>query len=310
MSLASARDSAASSALARRRTLNGILCMLAAGGCFATMDTLVKWLSPRFSVMQIIFFRSLFAFVPIALQIAREGGLTALRTTRLRDHVGRSLFGFFSLVGFIYAFGRMPLADVVAIGFSAPIFITALSVPLLGETVGIRRWSAVLVGFIGVLVMVRPGSGVFGQVALVALGGTLLYSLAMVFVRRLGRTESTGAITFYYTLVCTAAGAASLPFVWVTPDVADAAWLVTIGLIGGCGQILVTAAFRNGPAAVVAPFDYASILYVSLLGYAIWGDVPDRILVLGAAIVVASGLYILHRESRRTTPQAVTQNPA
>jgi hypothetical protein len=124
---------------AQRRALTGILCMLAAGLCFAMMDTLVKWLSPRFSVMQIIFFRSLFAFVPIALQIAHEGGLATLRTNRLRDHLGRSLVGLFSLVGFIYAFGRMPLADVVAIGFSAPIFITALSVPLLGETVGALR---------------------------------------------------------------------------------------------------------------------------------------------------------------------------
>jgi drug/metabolite transporter (DMT)-like permease len=308
MSLASALDSGASSALARRRALTGILCMLAAGLCFALMDTLVKWLSPRFSVMQIIFFRSLFAFVPIALQIAHEGGLATLRTNRLRDHLGRSLVGLFSLVGFIYAFGRMPLADVVAIGFSAPIFITALSVPLLGETVGVRRWSAVVVGFLGVLVMVRPGSGVFGYLALVVLGATALYGLAMIFIRRLGRTESTGAITFYYTLICTSVGAASLPFVWVTPNLVDGALLVTIGLIGGCGQLLVTAAFRSGPAAVVAPFDYASILYVSLLGYAIWGDVPDRILILGAAIVVASGLYILHREARRA-PQVATQNP-
>jgi drug/metabolite transporter (DMT)-like permease len=300
MSLSSTRDSAASTALARRRTLNGILFMLAGSLCFAFMDTLVKWLSPRFSVMQIMFFRSFFALLPVLLQIAREGGLATLRTRRLHDHMARSLSGFFSLMGFVYAFGRMPLADVVAIGFSAPIFITALSVPLLGESVGIRRWSAVIVGFVGVLVMVRPGSGVFGQLALIVLGATMLYALNMIFIRRLGRTESTGAITFYYTATCSLLSAASLPFVWVTPSLTDGALLVVVGLIGGVGQLLVTAAFRNGPAAVIAPFDYASILYVTLLGYAIWGDLPDRILIVGAAIVVASGLYIVHREGRRT----------
>ncbi len=299
MSLISTGSRKGQRTAAQRRTLNGILFMLAGGVCFALMDTLVKWLSPRFSVMQIVFFRSFFAFLPIGLQIVREGGRAALRTNHLRGHITRALFGFFSLMGFIYAFGRMPLADVVAIGFSAPIFITALSVPLLGESVGIRRWSAVVVGFIGVLVMVRPGSGIFGQLALVVLGATALYGLAMIFIRRLGRTESTGAITFYYTLTCSILGAASLPFVWVTPDVTDAVLLITVGLIGGCGQLLVTAAFRNGPAAVIAPFDYASILYVTVLGYAIWGDLPDRILLLGAAIVVASGIYIVHREGRR-----------
>jgi drug/metabolite transporter (DMT)-like permease len=287
---------------ARGNVLAGILSMLAGGVCFAVMDALVKWESPRFSVMQIIFFRSIFAFLPIVMQLAREGWRSALRTRRLGDHAGRSLFGFVSLFCFLYAFGRMPLADVVAIGFSAPIFITALSPSLLGEHVGPRRWGAVLVGFIGVLIMVRPGSGIFAGQALVALAGTLLYGLAMIFTRRLGRTESTGAIAFYYTLACSAIGAASLPFVWVTPGVVDGLLLAALGIIGGCGQLLVTAAFRNGPAAVIAPFDYASMLYVSLIGYAVWGDVPDQLLLLGAAIVIASGFYILHRETRRRTP--------
>jgi drug/metabolite transporter (DMT)-like permease len=258
--------------------------------------------------MQIIFFRSFFALLPVLLQVAREGGLATLRTRRLRGHLGRSLSGFFSLIGFVYAFGRMPLADVVAIGFSAPIFITALSAPLLGESVGFRRWSAVVVGFAGVLVMVRPGSGIFGQLALVVLGATALYGLNMIFIRRLGRTESTGAITFCYTVCCSLLGAAALPFVWVTPGLADAALLVVVGLIGGFGQLFVTAAFRNGPAAVIAPFDYASILYVTAFGYAIWGDLPDRILLLGAAIVVASGIYIVHRESRRGTAPVPASN--
>jgi drug/metabolite transporter (DMT)-like permease len=293
---------AAPSAAAGRAVLRGIVSVLLATLCFAIMDSLVKWVAPRIPVMQIVFFRSLFAFVPIALLIARDGGRTTLRTRRLGDHAKRSLCGVVSLAGFIYAFGHMPLADAVGIGFSAPLFITALSVPLLGERVGARRWSAVLVGFVGVIVMVRPGRGVLDPAAAVALGATMLYALAMIFIRSLGRSESTGAIAFYYTLLCSLIGAAFLPFQWVTPHPVDAVLLVVIGLVGGCGQLLITSAFRNAPAAVIAPFDYVSMLYVSLIGYAVWGDVPDSALLLGAVIVVASGLYILQRETRRAAP--------
>lgn len=281
--------------------LRGILCMLVGGCCFAIMDSLVKWVAPRCPVMQIIFFRSLFAFLPIGLAVAREGGVAALRTQRLGGHANRSLCGLLSLVCFVYAFGHMPLADAVGIGFSAPLFITALSVPMLGESVGMRRWCAVLVGFIGVLIMVRPGSGVFQAAALAALTATVLYALSMIFIRRLGETERTSAIAFYYTLTSVVISGATLPFVWATPNAIDAVLLVIIGLVGGAGQIFITAAFRSAPAAIVAPFDYASILYVSLIGYAVWGDVPDGPLLIGAAILIVSGLYILHRETRRAS---------
>jgi drug/metabolite transporter (DMT)-like permease len=294
------RDRSARGAM-RVNPVRGIACMLAGSASFAIMDALVKWVAPRIPLTEIIFFRSLFAFLPILWLLRREGGFAALRTRRPGDHAVRSLFGFASLACFVYAFGRMPLANVVAIGFSAPIFITALSVPLIGESVGIRRWSAVLVGFLGVLVMVRPDGGLLAGEGLVALAGTLLYSLAMIAIRRLGETEGTGAIAFYNTLVCTLIAMAALPFTWSTPSTADALWLVALGIVGGFGQIFVTAAFRNAPAAVVAPFDYASMLYATAIGYAVWGDLPDRTLLLGAVIVVASGLYILHREALATT---------
>jgi drug/metabolite transporter (DMT)-like permease len=294
---------AMASGKARGTVLRGILSMLLGGACFAVMDALVKGVAPRFPVLQIIFFRSLFAFLPILMQIRREGGRAALRTRHLGGHLRRSLCGFLSLSGFVYAFGNMPLADVIAIGFSAPIFITALSVPLLGESVGIRRWSAVLVGFVGVLIMVRPGTGLFQETALIALVSTLFYGLAMIFIRGLGRTEGTGAIAFYYSLTCTVLAGASLPFLWVTPSLGDLLLLVTIGLVGGCGQLFVTAAFRIGPVAVIAPFDYATMIYGAVLGFVFWGEVPDRLLIVGAVIVVASGLYILHRETRRARAQ-------
>ena len=280
--------------------LRGILSMLLAVALFAGMDAVIKHLSPTFPVMQIVFFRSLFAFLPIGLLLWREGGLAALRTNRPFEHAKRSIFGVMSLVCFVYAFGRMPLAEVVAIGFSAPLFITALSVPLLGEAVGWRRWSAVLVGFAGVLVMVRPGAGVFAPAALVALAAALFYAFAMIFIRSLGRSEGTGCIAFYFMLACLVVGAVFMPFQWVTPRAADWPALAALGLLGGFAQLFITAAFRLAPAALVAPFDYSSMIHVTILGYVFWGEVPDAPLFVGAAIVVASGIYILHRERART----------
>jgi drug/metabolite transporter (DMT)-like permease len=193
----------------------------------------------------------------------------------------------------------LPLAEAVAIGYAAPIFITALSVPLLGEAVGVRRWSAVCVGFAGVLVMIRPGAAVFEASSLVALLAALFYAFAMIFIRRLGRTESTACIAFYFTLTCAVVSAPFLPLQWVAPDLPQAILLVAVGLIGGVAQLAVTAAFRAAPAAVVAPFDYSSMLYVTVIGYAVWGEMPDRLIFAGAAVVIASGLYILHRERVR-----------
>jgi drug/metabolite transporter (DMT)-like permease len=286
-------------AAARNSAVRGIAFMLAGGACFALMDSLIKWVSPRFAISQIIFFRSLFALLPIGAMAAREGGLRALRTARPGGQAIRALCGLASLYCFVYAFSHMPLADAIGIGFSAPILITALSVPLLGESVGIRRWSAVLVGFVGVIIIVRPGSGVLQATALIALAGTLFYALAMILIRQLGRSETTIAIAFYYSATCIVVTGAALPFQWAMPNAADGLCLLALGVIGGFGQLFVTTAFRSAPVAIVAPFDYVSIIYVSLIGYAVWGDVPDAPLLVGAAILVASGLYILHRETRR-----------
>ncbi|BBK31091.1 EamA domain-containing membrane protein RarD [Stella humosa] len=281
----------------------GILFMLGAVACFVVMDALIKWLSAKFPTMQVVFFRSLFALVPIAVLVIQQGGIARLKTKRPAMHALRCLIGLGSMVCFFHAFRVMPLADVIAIGFAAPLFVTALSVPLLKEKVGIRRWSAVVVGFAGVLIMVRPGADVFEIGAGVALIGTVLYSLAMILMRDLGRTDTTTAITFYFTMAGTIVAGAAIPFVWVEPVGMDWALLVLVGLIGGVAQLLMTQAFRLTPVAVIAPFDYTAMLWGSILGYAVWGEIPDALLWVGAAIVAASGLYIVHRETRLRIPR-------
>ena len=275
----------------------GIASMLLAVAIFSCMDGLIKWLSATYPTIEIVFFRSAFAFLPLLPALLR-GGRAALRTRRPFVQAGRAAIGLVSMAAFFYCFRQMPLADVFGIAFSAPIFVTAFSVPLLGERVGIRRWSAVVVGFLGVLVMVRPDSGLFASASWIALFATVLYALGQIFVRDLTRTETTTCIVFYVTLTTTLVSATAMPFVWVMPGPGDAALLAAVGILGGLAQLAFTRAFRLAPAAVVSPFDYTGLLYAGVIGYSVWGDVPTLTFLVGAAIVMASGLYILHRETR------------
>jgi drug/metabolite transporter (DMT)-like permease len=245
-----------------------------------------------------VFFRSSFAFVPLLPPLLR-GGRAALRTRRPLTQAGRAGLGLISMIAFFYCFRLMPLADVFGIAFSAPIFVTALSVPMLGEKVGIRRWSAVVVGFVGVLIMLRPDTGVFASASSIALFATALYALGQIFVRDLTKTETTACIVFYVTLTTTTVSALALPFIWVTPSWRDAPLLAAVGILGGMAQLAFTRAFRLAPAAVVSPFDYTGLLYAGVIGYYIWGDIPTVTFLVGAAIVMASGLYILYRETVR-----------
>jgi len=280
-----------------------IMMMAASVAFFAVMDALVKDLGARYPTMQVVFFRSLFAFVPILFLILHSGSLKALKVNSIGGHLLRSLVGVAAMFCFFHAYVRMPLADVVAISFAAPVFVVALSVPLLGEKVGPRRWSAVLVGFIGVLIMIRPDGGLLTSVALVPLIGTLFFALAMIVLRRLGRTETSASVAFTFTLSCTVVSGLALPFVWVAPDLVDLLALIAVGLLGGVGQILMTAAFKHGDVAVIAPFEYSAMIWATLLGFVFWGEVPGLNIWIGVAIVMASGLFILFREANLRLPR-------
>jgi len=277
----------------------GIAFMLLAVLLYGSMDALIKLQAARYPVIEVVFFRSLFALLPLALLILHGGGRKTLATRQPRLQALRAIVGFVSLVCFFQAFALMPLADVVAIGFSAPLFITALSVPLLGEQVGWRRWSAVLAGFAGVLIMVRPGSDIFGLAAGVALLATLTYALSIIIIRRLSATDGDAPTVASFTCFAVLGSGIVLPFYWVMPAPADWLMLVATGLLGGTGQIAFTRAFALAPPVIVAPFDYANMLLATALGYVIWGDVPTAPVFLGAALVIASGLYIVYREAIR-----------
>lgn len=279
--------------------LRGVALMMIAVALYSIMDALVKGLAQIYHPFQVAFFRGLFALVPIGVMIGLRGGVGQLATRRIGGHAVRSAFGIVALLSFFYAFGHMKLADVVAIGFAAPLFITALSVPMLGERVGWRRWTAVVVGFLGVILVVDPGAGLLDLVALIALGAALAYALAVVTIRRLAATESNAAIVFYFSVATAAVCGAMMPFLWISPTLEHMALLILIGLLGGSAQYVMVEAFRWAPVSVLAPFDYTAIFWSLGFGYFIFGETSSAEMLVGVAIIAASGLYILRRETVR-----------
>ncbi|MEM7425356.1 MAG: DMT family transporter [Pseudomonadota bacterium] len=282
----------------------GIVYALIAIACFSTMDAMVKWESASFSVAQVIFFRSAFAFVPIAFAIWMSGSWDAVKVNDAWAHVWRALIGLCAMSSVFTAFALMKLADVVAIVFAAPVFATALSVPILGEKVGPRRWLAVAAGFLGVLVIIRPGTSAFEPVAMIALFGAACIGITTVYVRKLTRTETNISIVFYFTVTTAIASAVTLPFFWKTPGMVDFGLLSAIGLLGGVAQLFQTSAARHAEIATITPFKYTAILWAMLYGFLIWREVPDGWTLLGAAIVAGSGLFIVLREAHLNPARA------
>jgi drug/metabolite transporter (DMT)-like permease len=302
------------------RPVFGILLINLATVIFTAMDAVIKGVSDIFPTGQLVFFRNLFAFAPILIFMATQGGIS-LRTKHLGGHLLRGLFGVSAMYCYFLSYKFLPLSEAIALGLSGPIFLTVLSIPFLGEKVGIRRWSACIVGFLGVLVMTRPGAGVWQSAALIPLLAAVFYALAMISIRKLTGTERSGTIVFYFTTFATLAGLLTAPLggiwpelAWVWPsDLEFWGIVILIGLMGGCGQILITIAFRCAPVSVVAPFDYMALVYGFILGFMFFAEVPDAYLIVGGLIVVASGIYIVHRETvvarQRHRQQAISPLP-
>ena len=275
----------------------GIFYMLASVALFSLQNITVKWLAQRYPIAEMVFFRSALSLLPAGILVWRAGGAAVLRTRRLPAHLLRSALWGASLGASFYSYHLLPLADAVSLSFATPLFLTALSWPLLHEAVGKHRWSAVIAGFIGVLVMAHPTGG--GSAAGIVYGvlNALFGALGSIAVRGLSRTEPSQCVVFYMGLFIALFTLPLLPFVWVRPDFLDLLGLLSLGLVGGVGQYWTTQALYYAPAAVIAPFNYTSLLWGLLLGFLIWSEVPDLWMAAGALIVTASGLYILRREA-------------
>jgi drug/metabolite transporter (DMT)-like permease len=290
------------------RPLRGIAYKVVSVIVFITMASMIKATAPNVPSGEAVFFRSFFAMPVIIVWLALRRELsTGFRASNPMGHVWRGLVGTIAMgLGFA-GLGYLPLPEVTAIGYAAPLLTVIFAAMFLGEDVRAFRISAVALGLIGVLIVVWPRLSItsgdhlsqaqaFG--AILVLGGAVFAALAQVFVRKLVNTEKTPAIVFYFSLTATVLSLATLPFGWVVPTPTEAALLVGAGLLGGVGQIFLTSAYREADASVVAPFDYASMIFALAIGYFVFAEMPTVTMLVGAAVVVTAGCLIIWRERK------------
>ena len=279
------------------RPTRAVLSMLVAVALFALMDAGLKQLTAHYPPLQVAAVRGA-ASLPFVLAwaLATVGVMPLLRV-RWSLHLLRGVLGVTMMASFVYAITSLPLSTAYSIFFVAPLLITALSVPVLGEKVGPRRWTAIAIGLIGVLVLLRPsGEGLISLAALAVLLSALMYAISAITVRVLARTDSTQSMMVWLmTMIAVGAGVLAIPG-WVPLRAADGWLILGVGITGALGQYAITEAFRRGQASLIAPLEYTALVWGVLLDATLWGVLPDRVTWLGAGIIVASGLYLLRRE--------------
>jgi drug/metabolite transporter (DMT)-like permease len=300
MSSVAASAAYAGPAATRRRAILGVL---GAGFCFAVAAALIK--ATRGSAIptfEMVVFRSVLIALVMMAVLRRQGGfLAALRTPRPGAHAIRTVLGFVAMTTSYVGYVRLPLATVTALGFAMPLFLTLLSVPLLGERVGWQRGGAVFAGLVGVLIVIRPWNAAAADTpmdaVLLVLAGVVAWALTMITIRKMGNVgERNATIVLWYCL-----GSLVLSLVlalpdWVTPSPRDAALLIGAGLVTAAAQLLMTDAYRSGETTLIAPFEYGAIVHATLFGALLWGEIPDAWTFAGIAILIAAGLSIWWRE--------------
>jgi drug/metabolite transporter (DMT)-like permease len=296
----------------------GILCLIGALASLTVSDSIIKWLSPDMALHQVTLLRSCFALLAVLVIVQLEGGLRTLKTNRPVLHFLRGSTLVLANMFFFIGLAAMPLAETVVLFYTAPLFICMLSQPVLGERVGPRRWFVIVVGMLGVIIILRPGSDLFRPVSLLPIMAALCYAAMIMMTRKLGLRESAGALTFYiqiaFIVISGLVGVSigdgrldsfdnpSLEFLlraWHWPDFAQFQLLLACGLIVALGGYLISQAYRLGEAPAVAPFEYASMPFALAVGYYLWGDWPDWLAFVGAGLIIGSGLLVLYLESRQ-----------
>ncbi|MES0808526.1 DMT family transporter [Roseibium sp. SCPC15] len=280
----------------QNQVTSGIIMMSVGVACLCVSDAIAKALTADYPPIQILFLRNLIA-LPFAMLIALKlGGRAALYTHRPAAHLVRGLLWLAAASLFFTSFIYLGLAEATALVFAMPVFVTALSALVLKQPVGWRRWSAVLIGLLGVIVVVRPGFGAFQAASFLPLGTAFFYAMLMISARWVDPRESVWTLMLYLVGAGALLSAFAMPFFWVSPRLEDAWLFLGIALFGTSGITLMTQAFRLAPASVVAPFDYSALLWATLFGWLLWEEIPDAATYAGAAIIIASGTYIVYRE--------------
>lgn len=295
----------------------GALCLVGALGSLTLSDSIIKWLSPELPLHQITLFRSCFALILVLVMVRLEGGLVTLKTRRPLLHFLRGSMLVLANMFFFIALAAMPLAETVVLFYTAPLFICMLAQPVLGEKVGMSQWFVIIVGMIGAIVMLRPGSDVFNLISLLPIMAALSYAAMIMMTRKLGIQEKAGALTFYIQIAFIVIssfvglsigdgafdiyGNASLHFLlraWVWPNLVQFQLLIICGAIVSVGGYLISQAYRIGEAPAVAPFEYASLPFALVIGFYLWGDWPDWNAFIGTGLIISSGLLVMYLENR------------
>jgi drug/metabolite transporter (DMT)-like permease len=278
-----------------RTFLFGIMLMVFGMAVLNAMDAISKLLTEDHSPIQVAWARYTFHLVPLVLFAGPGRVRRMVRTAGLRAQVLRSASFAASAVAIIMAFALMPLADAIAVSFIAPLLIVALSARFLGESVGPHRWIAVLIGFGGMLVLVWPSGDVFEVGTVLAVVAALFWAIGMIMTRQV-RNDDPWSTLFYTAFIGTLLISLAVPFFWTAPSMKGWSLMLAMGLLGGVAHTLIIHAFRNAGASVLAPFNYTLLVWATLYGWLLFGDLPGPRAVTGAAIIVAAGLYAWHRE--------------
>jgi len=279
------------------RNQTGVLYMVASVMCFAVMDLCVKWLN-YYPFGEVFFVRFFFGLIPIFLIIPKDRWKDFYRTSRPGLHTFRAICGSIAFICIFFGLRKLPLADVVALTFGGPIFVTIASIIFLSEKVGIKRWSAVFLGFIGMLLIVQPAFAELNYYYLSPIVFCIFFSGVAISVRALSKTEPNYRIAFYFTIFCTIIGLATFPFGWIMPTTIDLFLFIILGLSGSVANLLLTQSYRLAEASLVTPIKYLSLVFAITFGLIIWKEVPKPLMLAGASLVVFSSLIIFIREKK------------
>jgi drug/metabolite transporter (DMT)-like permease len=275
----------------------GVLYMIASVMCFAIMDLCVKWLD-YYPFGEVFFARFFFGLIPIFIIIPKDRWTDFYKTSRPGLHAFRAISGSIAFICIFFGLRNLPLADVVSLTFGGPIFVTIASIIFLSEKVGVKRWAAVLVGFIGMLLIVQPALVELNYYYLSPLLFCIFFSGVAISVRSLVKTEPNYRIAFYFTILCTIVGLCTLPYGWIMPTKFDLFLLIVMGLCGSVANLFLTQSYRLAEASLVTPIKYLSLVFAIIFGLFIWEEVPKPLMLAGSSLVILSSLIIFIREKK------------
>ncbi|MHA1151724.1 MAG: DMT family transporter [Alphaproteobacteria bacterium] len=288
--------------------IQGALIMTAAAFCFSVMNVFVRLATEQMAALEVAFFRNFFALAFMLPWLARTG-LGSLRTERIKLHLLRAFFALATMITWFSALAILPLGDAVALNFTVPLFATAGAALVLGEVVRARRWTATVVGFLGTLIILRPGFAEVTPAMALPILAAVSMACASLTVKSLSRSESAATIVIYMTLILTPLSLIPALFVWQWPDLETLGYLIGLGGSGALAHLLLTISFAKADASAVIPFDYARLPFVAVIAFFLFGEVPDFWTWLGAAVIAASAIYIAHREARVARQGAASESP-